>query len=78
MRTPLRVQKPRQLCQDPSPAAWTRIVCASTHDTLSVLNYKNKKFRLAPPTACNCFPIYRPSAHVVVLAMLIGLTFLRQ
>ena len=31
-----------QLCQDPSPAAWTRIAYASIRDTLSVLNYKNK------------------------------------
>ena len=28
-----------QLFQDPSPAAWTRIVCASTHDTLITLYY---------------------------------------
>ena len=48
MRPPLRVQKPMQLCQDQSPAAVTRIVWASQHDTLSVLNYKNKN-ALHPP-----------------------------
>jgi hypothetical protein len=30
-----------QLYQDQSPAAVTRIVYASIHDTLSVLDYKN-------------------------------------
>ena len=39
MRPPLRVQKPMQLYQDQSPAAVTRIVLASRHDTLSMLDY---------------------------------------
>ena len=37
-----------QLYQDQSPAAVTRIVLASQHDTLSVLDYKNKN-ALHPP-----------------------------
>ena len=32
-----------QLCQDPSPPAWTRIAYASIRDTLSVLVYNIKK-----------------------------------
>ena len=37
-----------QLYQDQSPAAVTRIVYASIHDTLSMLDYKNKN-ALHPP-----------------------------
>ena len=43
---------------------------------LSQFVHRGIKLRIKnPPTAYNCFPIYRPSASVVGLAMLIGLTF---
>jgi hypothetical protein len=53
--------KPMQLCQDPSPAAWTRIVWAFPHDTLSVLGYNIKKcgFRLPLLTIASQFIVHR-------------------
>jgi hypothetical protein len=42
----LTVPKPMQLFQDQSPAALTRIVYTSAHDTLITLNYKKQIVRI--------------------------------